>query len=40
MQKKMGAPCKCRNKYFEKIDKETRKIIFDEYWSLGDDSRQ
>jgi len=38
--KKMGAPCKCRNKCFEKIDEETRKRIFDEYWSLGDHSRQ
>jgi len=27
--KKMGAPCKCRNKCFEKIDEKTRKSIFD-----------
>lgn len=39
-KKKMGAPCKCRNKCSEKIDEETRKRIFDEYWSLGDHSRQ
>lgn len=38
--KQMGAPCNCRNKCFEKIDEETRKRIFDEYWSLGDHSRQ
>jgi len=40
MQKKMGAPCKCRNICFEKIDEKTCKSIFDKYWSLGDHSRQ
>lgn len=38
--KQMGAPCKCKKKCSEKVSEEVRKEIFDEYWGLGDHSRQ
>lgn len=38
--KVMGPPCKCILRCFDKISEDMRKKIFDEYWSLGDHSRQ
>lgn len=40
--KKMGPPCNlsCRLKCVDKVSDEIRKILFADYWALGDHSRQ
>lgn len=36
----MGLPCKCKLKCYNKVSEYLRRIIFNEYLSLGDHSRQ
>nr|CAH7716054.1 unnamed protein product [Callosobruchus chinensis] len=40
--KQMKHPCKekCRNKSREKINEENRKALFEEFWKIGDHTRQ
>ncbi|CAG5052217.1 unnamed protein product [Parnassius apollo] len=38
--RKMGPPCRCRKKCFDKLSEEQRKKIFESFWSLGDREKQ
>ncbi|CAH2094046.1 unnamed protein product [Euphydryas editha] len=38
--RKMGPPCRCRKKCFDKLSEEQRKKIFQSFWSLGDREKQ
>ncbi|XP_053619324.1 uncharacterized protein LOC128680303 [Plodia interpunctella] len=38
--RKMGPPCRCPKKCFEKLSEVERKIIFGNFWSLGDREKQ
>lgn len=38
--KKMGPPCHCRMRCFNKLNEEERKNIFESFWKLGDRAKQ
>ena len=38
--KKIGPPCKCKNKCFEKVGEDGVKCIFDAFWEIGDYNAQ
>lgn len=38
--RKMGPPCSCRKKCFNKLSEEDRKKIFDSFWRLGNREKQ
>ncbi|CAB3240062.1 unnamed protein product [Arctia plantaginis] len=38
--RKMGPPCHCRKKCYDKLSEKERKQIFESFWSLGDREKQ
>lgn len=39
-RKKMGPPCNCRSRCYDKLSEESRRKIFESFWGLGDRDKQ